>query len=86
MKYHVQIKKQASKKLKSLASNERHRIAEKIKYLGDNPDDPRLDIKKLSGSNSFRLRVGDWRIIFDRDDQIKIISIETLKSRGDVYK
>lgn len=86
MKYHVQINKQASKKLKSLATNERHRLVEKIKCLGENPDDIRLDIKKMVGSASFRLRVGDWRVIFDRDDEIKIIVIEKLKARGDVYK
>ena len=86
MKYQVQIKKQASKKLNSLATNEKHRIVEKIKWLGDNPDDVRLDIKKMAGSDSFRLRVGDWRVIFDRDDKIKVIFIEKLKSRGDVYK
>lgn len=86
MQYEVQIRKQACKKLQSLAVNVRRRIAEKIIWLGDNPDDPRLDIKKMVGSSSFRLRVGDWRVIFDRDDQIKIISIETVKARGDVYK
>jgi mRNA interferase RelE/StbE len=44
------------------------------------------DIKKLQGEPYFRLRVGKWRIIFDRDDEIKIIAIEKIKSRGDVYK
>lgn len=62
------------------------RIAEKIEWLAEDPDDLKLDIKKLSGSPYYRLRVGDWRIIYDRDEQIKIISIESIKSRGEVYK
>jgi mRNA interferase RelE/StbE len=45
-----------------------------------------LDIKKLQGEPYFRLRVGQWRIIFDRDNEVKIISIEKIKSRGGAYK
>ena len=41
---------------------------------------------KLKGEPYFRLRVGVWRIIFDRDDQVKIISIEKIKPRGGAYK
>lgn len=86
MRYAVIIKKQARKKLLSLENQLRHRIAEKIEWLGNDPDDPRLDVKKLVGHPYHRLRVGDWRVIFDRDDYIKIISIEALKPRGDAYK
>lgn len=35
---------------------------------------------------SHRLRVGQWRVIFERDDEVKIIAIEKIKPRGDVYK
>ncbi len=86
MTYTIIIKKQAKKKLQSLPYFERTRIAEKIEFLGYNPDDPTLDIKKLIGHPYFRLRVGDWRVIFDRQDKIKIIAIEKLASRGDIYK
>ena len=72
--------------LQSLSKPDKTRITEKIVLLGANPDDPFLDIKKLKGEPYFRLRVGQWRIIFDKDDQIKIVSIEKIKSRGDVYK
>ncbi len=55
-------------------------------FLGYDPDDITLDIKKLQGEPYFRLRVGKWRIIYHREDEIKIISIEKIKARGDVYK
>lgn len=54
--------------------------------LGENPDNPELDIKLLTGRHLYRLRVGDWRILFDRQDDLKIIAIEKIKPRGDVYK
>jgi len=46
-----------------------------------------LDIKLLEGQKGYyRLRVGDWRILFIKNEVIKIIYIEKLKSRGDTYK
>ena len=84
--YTLLIKKQAKKVLQSLARTDRNRIAEKIKLLGDNPDNPTLDIKPLQGEPYYRLRVGQWRIIFDRDDEVKIIAIEKIKPRGGAYK
>ena len=84
--YTVIIKKQAKKKLQSLAVATRTRITEHILMLGDDPDDKRLDVKKLKGASGYRMRVGQWRVIFDRDDTVKIISIERVGPRGDVYK
>ncbi len=86
MPYHVFIKKQARKALQKLGRSHRNQIAEKIKLLGENPNNPSLDIKPLQGSDYYRLRVGQWRIIFDKDDDVKIIAIEKIKPRGDAYK
>lgn len=86
MSYALLIKKPAKKVLISLARPDRTRIAEKINLLGKNPDDPTLDIKPLQGQPYYRLRVGDWRVIFDRDDDVRIIAIEKIKPRGGAYK
>ena len=69
------IRRQAQKKLRSLPGPERARIAEKIHQLGLDPDNPVLDVKRLQGEPYFRLRVGDWRVIFDRQDAVKVIAI-----------
>ncbi len=86
MTYSIIIRKQAKKKLQSLGRPDRTRIAEKIVLLGQNPDSTELDVKPLTGQPNYRLRVGDWRVIFDRQDDVKIIAIEKIKPRGDVYK
>lgn len=86
MPYTIIIKQQARKKLQSLPKPDRLRIADKINRLGHNPDDPGLDVKKLEGEPGWRLRVGGWRVIFDRQDAIRIIAIEKIKPRGDAYK
>ena len=86
MPYKLLIKRQAKKKLQSLSRSDRNRITEKIMILGQNPDNSSLDVKRLQGQPYYRLRVGNWRVIFERDDSLKIISIEKLTPRGDAYK
>ena len=84
--YEIVISKTAKKKLQSLSFTDRTRISEKILRLGEDPDHISLDVKKMVGQPFYRLRVGGWRIIFDREDELKIISIEKIGSRGDIYK
>lgn len=84
--YNVIIHKQAQKKLKSLAASTRAKIAGQIQMLGLDPGDQRLDIKKMKGKQGYRLRIGQWRVLFDRDDEVKIIAVERIGARGDVYK
>ena len=86
MPYTIVMRRQAQKKLQSLPRDERIRLAEKINQLGHNPDDPALDTKRLAGLPLYRLRVGDWRIIYERQDAVQIIAIEKIKPRGDAYK
>lgn len=82
MSYTIFIKRQAKKMLQSLSRPGRNRITEKIIVLGENPDDPTLDIAPLQGQFYYRLRIGNWRIIYSRDNEVKIIAIEKIKSRG----
>lgn len=84
--YAVKIQKQAAKKLESLSARDKLRITNKIMELSWDPDSTQLDTKKLSGRSILRLRVGSWRIIYEKDDSLKILYIEKIKSRGDVYK
>jgi len=86
--YAITIHKQAQKKLLALATPDRHRIAEAIAQLGDDPDDARLSVKKMQGytADTWRLRVGGWRVIYARDDAVRVIAIERIGARGDVYK
>lgn len=45
---------------------------------------PRGDVKKLQGTAGFRLRIGDYRVIFDVDGNI--IYINKIDNRGQIYK
>lgn len=85
--YELQIKPVAKKSLEKLPKPDRIRISEKLDELSIDPDNPILDVRPIIGEiDCYRLRVGKWRIIFARKEEVRIISIERIKSRGDVYK
>lgn len=75
---------QAVSFLKKLTKKESEKILEKIKQYAAFPEELQNQVKKLKGSKFYRLRVGDYRIIFD--DQGKILQIIKIGNRGDVYR
>ncbi len=74
----IQYSKQAEKFLKKQSADTRERIKSAIHKL------PSGDVKKLQGLNIYRLRVGDYRVIFNKDGNI--IYIELIGNRGQIYK
>jgi mRNA interferase RelE/StbE len=54
-----------------------------IERLAD--DDPRSDIRKLSGADEYRLRVGGWRVRFKRDEAKLEIAVLRVLPRGRAY-
>ncbi|MCM1416069.1 MAG: type II toxin-antitoxin system RelE/ParE family toxin [bacterium] len=44
------------------------------------------DIKRLKGYDLYRMRVGNVRVIYSIQEEIRIITIENIDNRGDVYK
>lgn len=47
---------------------------------------PEGDVKRLTGSLSWRLRVGDWRVRFLMDPSERTIYVTSVRSRGSAYK
>ena len=87
-KYEINITKRAQKQLLKLSATIRERIAEQIFMLGHNPDNPSLDIKSLLNDPEarLRLRVGNYRVKFNRDDEIRIVEIIRVGHRKEIYK
>ncbi len=79
----IQIRKSAIKDLKNIDNEARNRLHDKIQSLCDFPDLP--NIKKLSNfEHAYRLRVGDYRILFDVNEDT--IDIGRILHRKDSYK
>lgn len=74
----VRYSKQAEKFLKKQDSVTRNRIRNAIHNL------PAGDVRKLQGRNGYRLRIGDYRVIFDRSGNV--LYIERINNRGQIYK
>ena len=87
-KYNISITKRAQKQLLKLSVTIKERIAEQISILGSNPDNPNLDIKSLTNDPEarLRLRVGNYRVKFNRDDEIRIVEIVRVGHRKEIYK
>ncbi len=88
MRYSVLILRRAEKQLKKLPATVQERIAESIGLLAHNPDNPALDVKALTNDPEagFRLRVGNYRVKYCRDDSIRILEIVKVGHRKDIYR
>lgn len=87
-RYEVIISKRAQKQLIKLSVLIREKIAEHIAKLSQNPNDPTLDIKALTNDPEakLRLRVGNYRVKYNRDDGIQIIDVVRIGHRKEIYK
>lgn len=72
--------------LKKLSKKETKLILEKLEILAKDPFSGHLDIKKLETTQrSYRLRIGNLRVIFEVDSQKKVIFIHEIGFRGSIY-
>ena len=83
--YGITFSKQADKVLRRMPRNTALIIAKKIKELAVSPKRMR-NIKKLTDHPGYRLRVGDWRVVYTVNEKERLIHIVKIKSRGEVYK
>lgn len=49
-------------------------------------EDRSLDVRRLTGSGHFRLRVGDWRVIFDYDRETETVLVRRVLPRARAYE
>lgn len=79
--YKITFEKSAIKFLKKQSAKLQESILKAISNLPDG-----TDIKKLKGYKLYRMRVGNIRVIYSIDNDVKIVNIENIDNRGDIYK
>jgi mRNA interferase RelE/StbE len=83
--YTVTIERGALRDLKRLPDRIRARIDERILALAGNPRPP--GVEKLSGSDcSYRVRIGNYRILYEIHDQILHLLVVAIGHRREVYR
>jgi mRNA interferase RelE/StbE len=84
-KYTVFLKASAAKELNGLAASTFLRVDKKILELGDNPRP--AGCKKLRGQRDlWRIRVGDYRVVYSIDDSELAVEILRVRNRKDSYE
>ncbi len=76
--------KDALKTLRGMPKNRSRLIVGKINQLAEEPAALANQVTKLQGRDGYRLRVGDWRVIFTDDGAM--LSILAIGPRGDIYR
>jgi Cytotoxic translational repressor of toxin-antitoxin stability system len=84
--YRLLIKKSAAKELEAIAGKkDRERITQRILALADNPRPP--GVEKLSGtSEKYRIRQGDFRILYEIRDDVLTVYVVRIADRKEVYR
>lgn len=79
----INYTKEARRTLSRIPVNERRRILLKIEQYAEDPRSQANNVVKLQDRAGYRLRIGDWRVIFDEFDNI--LEVEKIGSRGSIY-
>lgn len=84
MSYSVFILRRAQKELEKLAPNHYEQARDAIRALAENPRPHTC--KKLAGREGWRIRIGDYRVIYEIDDKRQSVTVLHIGHRRDVYR
>lgn len=82
--YSILLTRSAAKELESVPTKDRLRIVTKIGTLADNPRP--LGVDKLSADDKYRIRQGDYRILYEIADAVLTVTVVRIGNRREVYR
>ena len=83
--YQVLLERAAERDLKRLSADVHERVIDAIRELAVNPRP--VGCRKLVGSqNDWRIRVGDYRVLYEIADTIRIVRVNRVRHRREVYR
>ncbi|GAB4026071.1 type II toxin-antitoxin system RelE family toxin [Spirosoma koreense] len=87
MAYQLIFSDRALKSLKRISKPDTERIIAALEELAKDPDS-KTNVKRLNNHPEaiFRLRVGNYRVLYDRHDAVRIIAVIELGHRKDIYE
>ncbi len=82
--YELVIRRSAEKEIRAVPRQDRTRIVDRIHSLAANPRPH--DCKKLSSEESYRVRVGAYRVVYTIDDVVTVVEVVPVAHRKEVYR
>jgi mRNA interferase RelE/StbE len=82
--YRVLIKRSAAKELEGLPPKVRRQVAAKVAGLAVTPRPQ--GVEKLSGQEKYRIRQGDYRVLYSIDDTAETVTVVKIGHRRDLYR
>ncbi len=85
--YRVVVHRRSARYLKKLPPDQRNRVKSVLEQMRDDPAGL-VEVKRMVGNwaGYCRVRVGDIRILFWGDDSERIVFVDHIGQRGDIYK
>jgi len=83
-KYKIEIKESVVKEFNSIPKKDLKKIVQKIRSLSDNPR-PNGCVK-ISGQERYRIRQGDYRILYSIENEILVVYVIKIGHRKEVYR
>jgi mRNA interferase RelE/StbE len=84
--FKVEYSKSARNALKAMPRNVAELIVEKIGTLAADPFAPNNNVRKLTSHPGYRLRVGDWRVVYLIHERALLIAVVRITPRGEAYQ
>jgi mRNA interferase RelE/StbE len=84
--YKIEYSRSALKSLRRLPRNLAETIRQKINALAADPFAHHANAMKLQGREGYRLRVGDWRVLYEIHKDRLVILVLDIKPRGGAYQ
>ncbi len=85
MKYRVEIDSHARRTFRRLPQQTRDRILRGLQMLRDNPR-PHGVVKLTDRRDAYRIRVGDYRVVYEIHDRVLLVLVIEIDHRRDVYR
>lgn len=82
--YRIELKRSVLKDFSSIPRNDLQRIMAAIHALADNPRPPQA--KTLSGREQYRVRQGNYRILYSIEDDLLVVCVVAVGRRKEVYR
>lgn len=84
--YRILFTRSADRALRGMPSDVAQRIRERLNDIAQNPHAQHSNATKLQNRPGFRLRIGDWRVIYEIEGERLIILVLKIGPRGEVYR